>query len=81
MDVLASTFLVEVTVLLKPADSLRFLVLMFDCNVKKIVEQDLRTKHIVNFTCFFFLCGWSTVVNSHCLYVEGGSSKPLIIEL
>ena len=46
--------------LLEAADPGCLLVLALNCNVKKMVEQDLRTKRIVNFTSFFHR-GWSAV--------------------
>ena len=57
MEVLASPFLFEATLLLEAALFLEaadpgcLLVLALGCNVKKMVEQDLRTKRIVNFAC------------------------------
>ena len=53
MVVLASAFFVEVVHFLKPADPLHFRILVLDCNVEKIVKQDLCTKRIINFTSFF----------------------------
>ena len=63
MKVLALPFLFELTLLLEAADPGCLLVLALDCNVKKMVEQELRTKRIVNFTSFFFLLSlrWSAV--------------------
>ena len=69
MKVLASPFLVKFTLLLEAVDPHCLLVLTLDCNVKKIVEQDLRTKQIVNFTSFFLHHGLSAV-NGQCFEVE-----------
>ena len=59
MEILA--FLLEATLLLEAADPGCLLVLAPNCNVKKMVEQDLCMKRIVNFTSFFFHRGWSAV--------------------
>ena len=46
---------------MEAADPGCLLVLALNCNVKKMVEQDLCMKRIVNFTSFFFHRGWSAV--------------------
>ena len=62
MEILALSFLFEATLLLEAADPGCLLVLALDCNVKKMVEQDLRTKlNRELYTSFFFHRGWSAV--------------------
>ena len=53
---------------LVPADPFRsgILTLLNCSNEKKMVEDGLLTKGIVNFTSFFLLRGLSIVINGHC---------------
>ena len=81
VSVPACTLFVVPAVLLKTADPFYFRVVTLSCsNVKKMVQKDLRTKRIVNFTSSLCL-GWSAVIDSQRFNVEvkGGSRKQTLV--